>query len=64
MISEIDIWRAAQVIRNHGKKAAKEAIARADALAESGDQEGAAVWRRIAAAIEQLQNMTPPAPVH
>jgi hypothetical protein len=45
-------------------KARAESAARADALAAAGDPEGAAVWRRITDAVAQLENETPPGPVH
>ena len=44
MTSDLDIYRAAQVlIREHGD-AALEAAQRADAMLEKGDMEGAAIW--------------------
>jgi hypothetical protein len=33
-------------------------------LARAGDDDGAASWRRIMAAVEQLANRTPPGRVH
>ena len=63
MIPEIDIWRAAQLmLKRYGDKA--ERSARADELVAAGDDNGAAVWRRITAAVAQLANTTPPGPVH
>ena len=65
MIPEIDIWRAAQLmLKRYGDKALEESGARADELMAAGDDNGAAVWRRITAAIDQLGNMTPPGRVH
>ena len=65
MIPEIDIWRAAQLmLRRYGEKAEAESAARADELALVGDDEGAATWRRIMAAVLQLANKTPPGLVH
>jgi hypothetical protein len=62
VISEIEIWRAANLLlKRHGEKARAEATARADALAEAGDHEGAAVWRRITRAVV---HQTPPGPLH
>ncbi len=56
MPSEIDIFRSAAVlIREHGAGAALEAAQRADAMLEKGDMEGAAVWKRIVRAVEELQ---------
>jgi hypothetical protein len=65
VIPEIDIWRAAQLLlKRHGERALDESAARADELALSGDDDGAATWRRIMAAVIQLANKTPPGPVH
>jgi hypothetical protein len=52
----IDIYRAAKlVIDRHGEDAALYAAARTAVLAGEGDDEGAAVWRQITAAVEELQ---------
>ena len=65
MIPEIDIWRAAQLmLKRYGDKARGESIARADELVAAGDDNGAAVWRRITAAVAQLANKTPSGMVH
>jgi hypothetical protein len=65
VIPEIDIWRAAQLsLKRHGERALDESAARADELALAGDDDGAATWRRIMAAVIQLANKTPPGPVH
>ena len=65
MIPEIDIWRAANLmLKRYGDKALDESATRADELAAAGDDNGAATWRRIAAAVCQLANNTPPGPVH
>jgi hypothetical protein len=65
VISEIEIWRAANLLlKRYGDKAGAEGAARADALAAAGDREGEAVWRRITQAVAQLANKTPPGPVH
>jgi len=57
LIPEIDIWRAGLLmIKRHGEKALDESAARADELALAGDNDGAATWRRIMAAVEQLAN--------
>ena len=56
MTSDLDIFRSASVlIREHGEAAALEAAQRADAMLEKGDMEGAAVWRRIVKAVEEIQ---------
>jgi hypothetical protein len=59
------IWRAANLmLKRYGDKALEESTTRADELAAAGDDNGAAVWRRITAAVGQLANNTPPGPVH
>ncbi len=56
MTSDLDVFRTAQVlIREHGDDAAIEAAQRADAMLERGDMEGAAVWRRVFKAVEEMQ---------
>jgi hypothetical protein len=65
VIPEIDIWRAANLmLKRYGEKALEESATRADELAAGGDHNGAAVWRRITDAVEQLANDIPPGPVH
>jgi hypothetical protein len=65
VIPEIDIWRAAQLIlRRYGDKVIEESAARADELVATGDDNGAAVWRRIMDAVTQLSNRTPPGRVY
>jgi len=60
VISDPDIWRAAQlIIKRHGEDAAIAAAQRADELLNEGDHEGAAVWRRILRAVEELQRVKP-----
>ncbi len=56
MTSDLDIYRSANVlIREHGEGAALEAAQRADAMLEKGDMEGCAVWKRIVAAVEEIE---------
>jgi hypothetical protein len=56
VISELDIWRAANLlIRQHGADAALEA-ARLQALVfDRGDDKGRLVWAQIRRAIQALQ---------
>ncbi len=55
MTSDPDIYRAAKLlIDQHGADAGLRAAERADEMLERGDLEGAAVWRRILKAIEEL----------
>ena len=56
MISDPDIWRAANLlIQRHGTDAEIEAAKRADQMLERGDLDGNAVWKRIRRAIIALQ---------
>ena len=65
VIPEIDIWRAAALmLKRYGENALEESAARVDELATAGHDGGVAVWRRIADAVGQLANTTPPGPVH
>jgi hypothetical protein len=56
MISELDIYRAANlVIKRHGPEAVIEAARMIDRMLELDDAEGRDLWRRIRRAIETLQ---------
>ena len=56
MPSEIDIYRSAAVLlREHGTGAALEAAQRADVMLKRGDMDGCAVWKRIVAAVEEIE---------
>jgi hypothetical protein len=56
MTDLIDIYRAAKlVIDRDGEDAQPYAAAGTVVHAGEGDEEGAAVWRQIAAAVEELQ---------
>lgn len=60
MTEEIDIWRAANLlVQRHGADAAVAAAQRADELLAQGDTEGQRVWKRILAAIHELQRPKP-----
>ncbi len=62
MISDIDIYRSAQVlVKRHGQDAPIHAAMRADEMLEKGDLGGYAVWKRILRAVEELQRMEPAA---
>jgi hypothetical protein len=55
MISGPDIFRAAKLlIDQHGGAAPIRAVERAEELADKGDLEGVAVWRRILEAIGEI----------
>src|SRR5215813_8602451 len=59
MISELDIYRAANlVIKRHGGDAVIEAARMVDRMLERGDPEGRVLWQRIRRAIEVLQAAT------
>ena len=65
MIPEIDIWCVAYLmLKRYGDEADIESAIRAEELAEAGDEAGVAVWRRVIDAIGQLENTTPPRPLH
>ena len=56
MISEIDIYRAANLlIERHGTDAVIEAARHVDRMLDRGDPEGQRVWQRVKRAIEELQ---------
>jgi len=60
MIPDLDIYRSANVlVKHHGVDAPIEAAMRADALLEAGDLDGAAAWKRILRAVEELQRTEP-----
>jgi hypothetical protein len=65
VIPEIDIWRVANLmLKRYGDEADIESAIRAEELAEAGDHNGAAVWRRVIDAVAQLANTTPLGPLH
>ncbi len=65
MTSDIDLWRAAELlVDRYGDGAAIEAAKRADDMLEQGDMEGKAVWLRILEAVKELQNTVPRGAVH
>jgi hypothetical protein len=61
MIREIDIWRVAMLMVNrYADSAEPNADRLADELETGGDEAGAAIWRRVTVAIEQLTDTTGP----
>ena len=59
VIQEIDIWRVAVLmVKRYANDAEANADRRADELETEGDQAGAAIWRRVTVAIEQLTDRT------
>jgi hypothetical protein len=60
MISDLDIWRAANMlITRYGELAEIEACRLADLMLDRGDRDGELLWLRIRGAIVELQ--APPA---
>ncbi len=60
MISDIDTWRAAQIMLTHyGDGATTEAAMRADEFLDQGNIDGERLWMRIMQAIEELQRERP-----
>lgn len=56
MTEEIDIWRAAHLlVKWHGADAETVAVQRADELLAQGDTDGQRIWKRILAAVHELQ---------
>ncbi len=64
MILDLDIYRSAQaLVKQHGADSPIHAAMRADELLEVGDLDGAAVWRRVLRAVEELLSKERPAGV-
>jgi hypothetical protein len=60
MTSEIDIYRTASVlIRDYGDEADLVAAMRADAMLEKGSLDGLRVWKRVLAAVKEIQRQEP-----
>jgi hypothetical protein len=58
--SDLDIYRTASVlIREHGEDATLEAAQRADAMLEEGAIDGQRVWKRVLAAVKEIQRQEP-----
>jgi len=58
-MEDIDIWRAAEQMRKlHGADAAIHAALRADKVLGEGDEAGFKAWRRIVAAVNELDSVT------
>jgi triphosphoribosyl-dephospho-CoA synthetase len=56
MTEDIDIWRAAHLlVKRYGVEAAVVAAQRADELLTQGDVDGERIWKRIVAAVRELQ---------
>ncbi len=60
MIGALDIYRSARLlVDQHGDEAPIHAAMQADAMLDKGDLDGAAVWRRIVEAINELLSTRP-----
>ncbi len=60
MVSDLDIYRSAKtLVDQHDEDAATEDAIRVDAMLEKGAMAGAATWRRIVKAVEELQRQEP-----
>ncbi len=60
MTSDLDIYRSANILmKRHGEDAPILAAMRADAMLETGDLDGYAVWKRILRAVDEMGNTTP-----
>lgn len=59
-MQEIDTWRAAQQMRKmFGPDAAVQSAMRADKLLDQGDIAGFQAWKRITAAVNELDRTKP-----
>ena len=59
VIQEIDVWRVVVLmVKRYADDAEANADQRADERETEGDQVGAAIWRRVTVAIEQLTDRT------
>ncbi len=60
MTSHLDILRTANVlVRRYGEDAALEAAQSADAMLEKGSLDGQRVWKRVLAAVKEIQRQEP-----
>ncbi len=60
IISDLDLWRAANVmVKRYGTGATIEAAMRADEFLDQGNLDGQRLWMRIMQAIEELQRKRP-----
>jgi hypothetical protein len=61
LIREIEIWRVAvPMVNRYADEAEANRLGRAEELAAEGDHAGAAIWRRVTVAIDQLTDTTGP----
>ena len=54
-VSDIDLYRSAKLfVDRHGDEASIHAAMKADAMLETGNLDGAAVWLQVIGAIKEL----------
>jgi hypothetical protein len=59
-MEDMDVWRCAHhYTKRYGDGAVAAAARRADALLAKGDAEGARLWQRVVAAINELEREKP-----
>ncbi len=60
MVSDLDVYRTANVlVKHYGEDATLEAAQRADAMLEKGGLDGQRVWKRVLAAVKEIQRQEP-----
>ena len=60
MTSDLDVYRTANVlVKHYGEDAALEAAQCADAMLEKGSLDGQRVWKRVLAAVKEIQREVP-----
>ena len=60
MTTDRDIWTTANsLIKRHGDDAVIHAAMRYDELLDQGDMDGCVVWKRVLAAVRELQAKEP-----
>ncbi len=65
MIPQREIWQTANMmVKRYGADAPIHAAMRADELLDEGDLDGAATWRAVLRAIDQLLSDKPSGSVH
>ncbi len=60
MTSDLDIYRTASaLVKHYGEDATLEAAQSADAMLEKGSLDGQRVWKRVLAAVKEIQREEP-----
>ena len=56
MVADLDVFRTANVlVKHYAEDAALEVAQRADSFLEAGDVDGCSVWKRVLAAVKEIQ---------